>query len=210
MAHQYSLISRPGAQSDSVKFIENRAQQYHPMFQHRNVQYDPTAGRFGPSRQNSVPTGDSGDPEPPVYSLEPSDNNDLPPRPAWADTKAMTFWSGIFPGAMAGFRNTPAPSGRPKAYDLRLPEKNDWDAVYSTLRLARAEYQRVGGPVGWLRKVRRKAADNIGPLAEATKIATAVAPSNPYSTPVLGAVEVLLDVRRTHATVCTVGLTTRL
>lgn len=110
----------------------------------------------------------------------------------------MGFWTGIFPEAIAQFRSTTEPKGRSKtAYNIR--DKHDWDMIYDTLEAARIKYRNEGGPVGWVRKVRRKVADNIGPGAEAAKIASKVVPENPYATPVLGAVEVLLDVRlNTH------------
>ena len=121
--------------------------------------------------------------------------NNTQPRPAWTDTKAMQFWNNIFLKALAKFNSTTVePKGRSKTqYSIR--DKNDWDSLYGTLELARDEYQKAGGPVGWLRKTRRKAADNIAPLAGATELASNLNPNNPYSTPVLGAVGVLLDVR---------------
>lgn len=65
------------------------------------------------------------------------------------------------------------------------------------LLLARNKYQETKGSLGLgsLRKVRRKTADNISPWAEAAKTASALTPDNIYSTPILGAVEVVLDVR---------------
>jgi hypothetical protein len=99
---------------------------------------------------------------------------------------------------MDRFKSTKEPKGRSQTvYNIR--DKTDWDSVYDTLTLAREKYQENGGSVGrWLRRVRRKAADNITPGAEVAKIASKVVPQNPYATPVVGAVEVLLDVRQVH------------
>jgi hypothetical protein len=111
-------------------------------------------------------------------------------------TNAMLFWNTIFLAALVQFKSNPAtpePKGRSETpYSIR--DKRDWDAIYSTLALAWNEYQKAGGRVGCLRKTRRKAADNVAPLVVVAQIASDIAPENPYSTPVLGAVEVLLDV----------------
>lgn len=107
----------------------------------------------------------------------------------------MTFWNSIFNDAISKFIAMPEPKGRSKTrYSIR--DKTDWDAVYTTLELAQNKYNTEGGPVGWLRKIRRKAADNVAPMAAAVKSARGAVPDNPYSTPVLGAVGILLDVRR--------------
>ena len=138
------------------------------------------------------------DPSLTVAALTTSDDNGLPPRPVWAEIKDMDFWNAIFVSVMATFKATAEPRGRAKSkYDIR--NKNDWDAVYDTLVVARDKYQNEGGAVGWIRKVRRRVANNIGPAVEASKMASKIAPNDPIATPVLGAVEVMLDVRRARA-----------
>ncbi|OMP88709.1 hypothetical protein BK809_0005430 [Diplodia seriata] len=121
-------------------------------------------------------------------------------RPVWVSTSAMPFWNGIFPHAMDRFRSQASLKGRPKpGYDIRA--KDDWDGVYDLLAVARTQYQREGGAVGLLRRVRRRAADNVGPVAETARIASKLTPNDSYATPVLGAVEVLLDAVKTAANV---------
>ncbi|KAL1644142.1 hypothetical protein SLS58_004422 [Diplodia intermedia] len=101
---------------------------------------------------------------------------------------------------MDRFRSQASLKGRPKpGYDIRA--KDDWDGVYDLLAVARTQYQREGGAVGFLRRVRRRAADNVGPVAETTHIASKLTPNDSYATPVLGAVEVLLDAVKTAANV---------
>lgn len=74
-------------------------------------------------------------------------------------------------------------------------QASDWEAVYAILERARNEYQSRGGPVGWWWRVRRKATNNaVAPLQGITAMASKMAPDDPFSTPVLGAVGMLLDV----------------
>ncbi|KAK7964326.1 hypothetical protein PG988_011300 [Apiospora saccharicola] len=77
---------------------------------------------------------------------------------------------------------------------------SDWDAVYTALELARSEYQEKGGVVGWWRRVRRKAADNVTPLQVMATMAGKMTPDDPFSTPVLGAVGMLFDAAKQAAT----------
>jgi len=180
-----------GHQPATVDFIDNHLQKYHPAFVNPPVRYDPMSGQYVPNSQPLVPRPNNG------ALVASAPYNDLLPRPAWTNTNAMQFWNGIFPEAMTRFRSTTEPKGLSQtAYRIR--DKHDWDAVYDMLEAARTKYQQEGGPVGWLRKVRRKVADNITPVAEAAKIASKIAPNNLFATPVLGTVEVLLDVRRAH------------
>lgn len=101
----------------------------------------------------------------------------------------------MFPEALDRLRSTTEePKGRAKTeYSIR--DVDDWDAIYDKLERARAKYQNEGGTVGLLRKVRRKAADRVVPVAETTRNVSKAAPDSIFSTPVLGAVQILLDVR---------------
>jgi hypothetical protein len=106
----------------------------------------------------------------------------------------MQFWNDIFSAAKGKFLSTAAPKGRSEtAYHIR--DKPDWDSVYETLASVRQKYEQKGGSVGQrLRKVWRKTADNTTPGVEVAKFASNVT-HDPYITPVLGAVEVIFDVR---------------
>ncbi|KAK5991956.1 hypothetical protein PT974_05351 [Cladobotryum mycophilum] len=117
------------------------------------------------------------------------------PRPTWTDINALTFWNTLFPIALTKFLTTSQePCGRSKtAYSIRENGKT-WDGVYDVLERARSKYEQQG-KIGGLR---RKAADSIAPIAEGAKIASHVVPSNPYSTPILGAVSILLDRAETN------------
>jgi len=202
MADPNASLPRPSQRPLTVGFIENRLPALHPVFVNPPAHWDNMSNQYVPNNQALVPMPNNGSlatstSYPPPVSGPPPTANSLPPRPAWTDTKAMQFWNTIFHAALSKFKSNPAtlePKGRSETpYSIR--DKRDWDAIYSTLELARNEYQNAGGRVGWLRKIRRKAADNVAPLAAAAQTASDIAPENPYSTPVLGAVGVLLDVR---------------
>lgn len=104
----------------------------------------------------------------------------------------------VLADAVKTFKETRGePEGRvATGYSIR--DKDDWDAIYSILESARGQYQRAKGPVGTLRRVRRKFADHSSPLAGAVKTASQIAPDSACTTPVLGAVELILDVRNRH------------
>jgi len=183
----------------TIDFIDQRLNKHHPAFASRSVQYDPMSKQYVPTSQMLVANSNNSLATPSIPNASFGGHNS-PQRPAWQDTNAMIFWSGIFPESMVRFKCTQEPRGRSKTpYDIR--DKMDWDTVYDTLDSARTKYQSSGGPVGWIRKVRRKAADNITPGAEAAKIASKVVPQDQIATPVIGAVEVLLDAVVTAAKV---------
>lgn len=148
------------------------------MFLNPPVRYDRVSGQYAPNNEVPVP---------------PPDGDDLPPRPDWTNINAMGFWNGIFPDAMTEFKETKEPRGRSSTkYSIR--SLDSWDEIYHRLEAAQAKYQQVAGPGGWLRKVRRKVADNITPVAGAAGIAAKVAHGEPIATPVLDAVRLVLDV----------------
>jgi len=130
-----------------------------------------------------------------THVLGPPFSPERSPRPAITDTRVMNFWEAIFPASMVRFSSdTTEPKARAgTTYSIR--DKDNWEAVYDVLNSARAQYQNEEGAVGWLRKVRRRAADNIAPVAAPTKTTFKLAPNDMLSTPVVGAIELVLDVR---------------
>ncbi|KAH7126045.1 hypothetical protein EDB81DRAFT_810355 [Dactylonectria macrodidyma] len=207
MADPNPSISRLQHQSPAVDFMDNRLPPHHPMFLDPPTHYSFTSGNYVPNSQALMHRPDdpilvppAANPVLPSASTTPINDGSYPSRPAWTDTKAMKFWNGIFPEALEKLKATPEPKGRAKTpYGIR--NEHDWDVIYDKLEKARTKYQDEGGKVGWLRKVRRKAADQVTPAAEAAKNVGKLVPDNPYSTPVAGAVQVLLDAVNTAATV---------
>lgn len=192
----------------TVEFIQTHLQQHHAAFVDPPAHYNPTSERYEPNnkalalmpRPNDgapIMEGNSATTPLSVQLPVPSstmDDNMFPPRPALTDVKAMEYWAKLFPKALAEFNETDEPKGRNKTeYSIR--NEHDWDNIYEKLEKARTKYQSETGTVGWLRKVRRKAADHAAPVAQTASNVKKVLPENSYSTPVLGAVQLILDVR---------------
>ncbi|EMD86518.1 hypothetical protein COCC4DRAFT_115804, partial [Bipolaris maydis ATCC 48331] len=183
----------------TIDFIDMRLSKYHPAFSSQSVRYDPMSRHYVPASQVLVANMNNSLATPPASNAQPSGNG-LPQRPEWTDTSAMKFWNEVFPDAMIKLKSMKEPKGRPETlYHIR--DKPNWDAIYHTLESARAEYQKSGNPVSWMRNMRRKAADNITPGVEVTKIASKSVPQDPIATPVIGAVGVVLDAFQTAANV---------
>lgn len=173
------LVSPPPVMTTplSVHFINHRLSNTIPDFSNAMSHYDT-------SMQQYVTNGFVVAPNTVLY----------PPRTELETTTAMRCWQLVLTDALKTFKETKEePEGRiATGYSIR--DKDDWDAIYSVLESARAQYQRAKGPVGNLRRVRRKLADHISPLADAVKTASNIAPDSACTTPVLGSVELVLDV----------------
>ncbi|KLU91597.1 hypothetical protein MAPG_10115 [Magnaporthiopsis poae ATCC 64411] len=194
----------------TVDFIDHHLQERHPMFVNPPVQYDPTSGQYAPITERYGPVSGQYASNSQAFALgqyvsnnqalgpPPDDGNDLPPRQDWANVNAMRFWNAIFPDAMTEFKRTKEPQGR-SGTDYCIRSLDSWGEIYRRLEAARAKYQQAGGPVGWLRKVRRTVADNVTPLAGAVRIGAKAAPSDPIATPVLAAVELVLNAVKSAA-----------
>lgn len=66
----------------------------------------------------------------------------------------------MYPAAIEGFRSA-NPIHKRRAEEYTIQRAGDWDDVYAILEHARDKYRDDGGAVGWFRKIRRKAADNV-------------------------------------------------
>jgi hypothetical protein len=180
----------------TIDFIDQRLPKHHPLFATQATQYDPMSKQYVPGNQvvgantsNSLVSAGA--------SNTLSSSNNIVQRPEWTDINAMVFWNGIFGDSMSLFKCAPEPKGRSKSmYDIR--EKADWHSVYDTLEMARKKYETGGSP---LRKARRKIADRVTPGADAAKIGSKVVPQDNIATPVIGAVEIILDAVKTSASV---------
>jgi hypothetical protein len=165
----------------SILFIDNQLPKHHNFFMSPPVHYDLTAGEYVPN----MPKG--------------KDSVALMSRPAPTNINAMKFWEDIFPKAMAELNATPEPKRRSETiYNIR--DKCSWDAVYGSLQEARLKYENGEGPTSKIREGWRKVATTIAPLGAVVKIASKVVPDNTCATPVLGALQVLLDVSRVQNT----------
>jgi hypothetical protein len=164
------------------------------MFQDPPIHYEASRDRYVSNDPTQPMTRRSSNTPP--AALDPpnptDDTYDLPPRPADTDIKAMKFWNWLFPLAMADLVSGSVPPPTKPEHSIR--DKTNWESVYITLEAAREEYRTEDGMRKLFRKMRRRAADRAAPAAEAARTASTLAPDSPFSTPVLGAVVVILDV----------------
>ncbi|KAL5332559.1 hypothetical protein BJX70DRAFT_126789 [Aspergillus crustosus] len=193
-------------QPPSVDFIDKRLPKHHRMFQNPPVHYDPSVDQYVSNTSAMAPKATGRGTAKAAAGQNPAtDPYELPPRPAYTDIKAIKFWNDVFPSALAELRSRSAAPKRKLEHSIR--EKNDWDSIFDTLETARDQYCAERGPVGWLRKVRRRGADKISPVAETARTLSTLSPNTPFSTPVLGAIVVILDAMKTSSDVRKQALT---
>lgn len=205
--------------SAAVDFVDTRLPRYHPVFVDPGDTYNnfpdhlvvraqaQTASPdaiIGPldrrSRSATAPVHVSRAQELPGKSLELPSPGILPTpeRPLPPDVEAMKFWKSIWPKAMARLNETKeAPGRQEKGFSIRKAEA--WKDVDQALIRAREEYDYVGLKGSWRRKVfgkikkrGRDLGENVaGPVKQIIK----VVPNHDIATPVLGAVNLLMNVR---------------
>lgn len=187
---------RLDSQPTSVNFIDNRLPNHHPLFSGAPVYYDRQLGQYAPQNMallSSWPTHLGG---------MAANADDILSRPSLTETAVMSHWNAILVEAMAEFKaESSEPKGR-SSTPFSIRDKQGWDEVCEVLESAKEKYQYAGGASGWIRKVRRRAAETVVPVA-ATTIGNAarLAPDGIFSTPILGAVRIMMDVsqgRRSH------------
>ncbi|KAI1475686.1 hypothetical protein F4774DRAFT_273060 [Daldinia eschscholtzii] len=177
-----------------VDFIENDLPRRHSYFKtlpvrhhKQHIQYTnmkrgktPEMTPPGPTMQ-SVPV--------PRPSTKPKENTPI----------AMTYWSMVFPAARLKFESMPqanAPKNRKPEYDIR--SSTTWIDVYSKLNNARQYYTNKTGIRGGIRRVWEWTADNAAqPVLGATKLA----PQMDIVTPVLAAVQIIIEAAQKGAEV---------
>ncbi|KAJ4322447.1 hypothetical protein N0V84_004803 [Fusarium piperis] len=214
MSDRPSRLGRLHLRPPAVEFIQTRLQRHHAAFVDPPAHYNPASEQYEPKNKaktlmprpndsaaivkgNSATTPLSAQLPVPPRTM---DDNMFPPRPALIDVKAMEYWTKLFKKALEEFNETDEPEDRNKTeYNIR--NEDDWYNIYEKLEKARTKYQSETGVVGWLRRVRRKAADHAAPVAQTTSNVKKVLPENSYSTPVLGAVQLILDAASAAAAV---------
>ena len=187
-------------QTPAVEFIENHSNAHHPAFGTPPSQYDPDRDlfvvcdpqplRFGVPLESHMMHSLHATTAPPLPIVDHDER--LPPRPLAKPSDALEFWDSVFEPAMAQFT---------KAHMIEPPEisqmkrgirsKRDWTSVFDQLEAAKQKYSDVDkGFKARFRKVYRKVAENVAPLG----IVLDIVPSNEYVSPVLGVIQVLLEV----------------
>ncbi|KAK3360349.1 hypothetical protein B0T25DRAFT_128413 [Lasiosphaeria hispida] len=198
-----SYIPNLHLQSSAVDFIDTRAEQYHAAFAVPPSRYDPAIGGFvvcvpSPNLAMTQPTHAGASPSPADTSV--TANDPPPPRPLAEPAAALRFWDSLFFQAMDQFALVEHPVEPPALVKLnfRIRDQRDWSGVFDQLERAKQEYSNVekGFKAGF-RRVYRSMADKVQPLIGVANLV----PDVDYITPVLGAVQVLLEAAKKAASV---------
>lgn len=194
MAKSSSFIPDLGSRPPSVDFIENRMPKYSLAFETSSLHYNAASQQFVPTERRESDLR-----EPIISRVIQNDaiEQEFSPidQPMALDTslstniKAMKYWDEIFSDAITQLQTTAEP--KIKNPELRIRYDKGWDTIYLKLEKARSGYLKQGGRFG---EVVRKFADHTTSATVLVKIAQDVTASNQCSTPVLGAVQLILNV----------------
>lgn len=187
MAH--SNIPSIHLQPPSVDFIDNRLPTIHDVFKHSDVHYDPVLQKY--VQTQSITDADGLD------AGKNRDNNQalVQPNYTFGDIgESEKFWGLIFPDAIRKFieEYPNEPKQRDKSgYSIRT--QTTWNGVNEQLHKAREVYDGTKqGFRGRCKRVFRKIGDNT---VEPAQNIIRVIPDIDYVSPILGAVQLLLNVR---------------
>lgn len=195
MTNSSDFVPNLGNQSPSVDFIENRMPKHFPAFRNSLVYYSTDSQRFV---SISRPKNGSREQIGSTFIQNHATAQEVSPigqpmalvASSSTNAEAMRYWDEIFSDAMTQLQTTLEP--KIKNSKLRIREDKAWYTIYDKLEEARSGYLKQGGRFG---EVVRWCADHTPSVTVLVKIAQGVAPSNPYSTPVLGAVQLILNVK---------------
>ncbi|KAJ4860660.1 hypothetical protein T069G_05648 [Trichoderma breve] len=106
----------------------------------------------------------------------------------------MGYWDEMFPDVLERFRDTPPTKIKNDEFQIR----NDtcWHDIYLKLEKARSEYLNQSGQLG---QACRWGADHAKTANAITRMAQDAALSNPYSTPILGGIRLILSAMQISA-----------
>ncbi|UKZ81155.1 hypothetical protein TrVFT333_008926 [Trichoderma virens FT-333] len=202
MTRPRSAIPELGNQPPSVDFIENRLPKYSQAFNDPNIRFDVASQQFvseyvtnGPNEAfrerpepNAVQINDN------LPAVSPVDDSSLMVSKPSTRTEEMEYWDEIFPDAITKFQKTTPP--KIKKVELQIRDDTSWQGISLKLEKARSDYLNQSGQLG---QAFRWGADHATKGNNIVKIAQGVAPSNPYSSPVLGAIQFILNAMQTSA-----------
>lgn len=197
--HPSNLTPSSECRPMSVQFIDDDLKDLHNALKHPLSTYDSHSRRYIAVSSNSgladMRAGSSR-----ITDRIMEDDNDLEQTQALVPAETpMTFWDSIFQVSIDRFRTLwhDEPQGREKSgCDYSIRKKSTWEDIYGQLQKAREFYD--GDTKGlWGRhaksftKKRRSIIDHTTPVA---RQAVRFVPQMEYTTPVVAAVQVLVDV----------------
>lgn len=183
----------------SVRFIDDDLKSLHNALKHPLSIYDSYSKRYVAMSSNSG-FANSGQEASRLTDTIMEDDNGVEQSQALVPaTTPMTFWDSIFQVSLDRFKAVwpDEPQGREKSgYHYSIRNKAAWEDIYAQLQKAREFYD--GDTRGlWGRhaksynKTRRSIIDHTVPIA---RQAVRFVPQMDYTTPVVAAVQVLIDV----------------
>ncbi|KAK8118089.1 uncharacterized protein PG998_006370 [Apiospora kogelbergensis] len=184
-------------QSPAVDFIENRGSDYHPALDSTLCRYSPTQRKFVPLVSPSAVMHIPG-----ASSLAPMlTGPGVPqPRPTPGSIGDMGFWGEVFPEAMRRLKQEPLHYSGQGQSEWGIRHLQVWPDVQAKLDMARRDYEHFNGQptVGKFRRKLRHAMDKAAvPLQQGIKLV----PDIDIASPVVGAIDLLVDAYRQAASV---------
>lgn len=199
--HDHKLAGNLQDRSPAVDFIDQRLPEHHPAFLDAPSLFDDKSDQYvsifkASSPQTAVATtADS------AHGLQTGVNAATVvgvQNPQSIETRSMRFWNDIFPEAMRHFLDG---SAEPRTLAIKpgsgIRNAKDWDEVCSQLKVVKKSYTDGDGTFGILKRARRNVAENLSqPVAHIAKMVPDI---DPWTTPVVGTVGILLQAMSTAA-----------
>jgi len=176
-----------------LAFMDTRLAKHHEIFHRPAAKYDTTLGHFvaAPASSAGPPSGLSG--------AEPDDASEMPMTQSLSKVmKSMSYWDLIFPKAMEEMTaktNVNVSKTRDASFHIR--GEKTWVDVYAKLEEAQNRYlDKTPGVRAKLRRVWRWTAENA---SEPVRAGTRLVPQMDVVTPVVGAVQIVLEAAKRNA-----------
>ncbi|KAL6692646.1 hypothetical protein J3F84DRAFT_351569 [Trichoderma pleuroticola] len=187
MTTKSSSIPPVHLQPPSVDYIDNRLPEHHGVFQNTNSHYDHTVKKYVPNESGRDGKSVAGNQDKDQTPNQPSPTSQL------GDIgDPEKFWGLIFPEAIASFttKYPKEPDGLEKL-GYRIRDQTTWKSINAQLHRAREVYD--GTQVNFQGRCKR-ALRKLGDSAiEPTTNVVNLVPNIEYVSPVLGAVQLLLN-----------------
>lgn len=194
-------LGRLQGRSPAVDFIDERLPQHDPAFANAPSVFDDASGRYLPVLSDRLSQNSAGQSTITGVALRPQ----TPPGQVAVldqtfqdvEARSMRFWNDIFAEAMQTLLTE---SEEPKVLTKLgggIRNASGWEGICARLNEAQTAYTDEEGTSGMLKRMRRKVADNLS--QPAAHVAKMVPDIDPWTTPVVGTIGLLLQAMSTAA-----------